>query len=109
MTRHFTEISSVYRPVRTTDREPVKLIAREFEDLARPRGADIGCGDRRETPLDRLVKQAGNRHYSTFSLYEPDEFEDALVAFRAAVKGRFADTVQWYDENILVRAVRDDG
>ena len=44
MTRHFTEISSVYRSVRTTDREPVKLIARELEDLARPRGADIGCG-----------------------------------------------------------------
>ena len=253
MTRHFTEISSVYRSVRTTDREPVKLIARELEDLARPRGADIGCGAgryvllmfetipnlsltcvdanpamldqvdgllrasgvdrfetrqssaeclelepgaydfvssfnavhhfdfpdflrrsrdglaedgrllvytrlpehnarsvwgrffpgfaeketrlltlgslyaavedtpglrfagatclryRREAPLDRLVEQARNRHYSTFSLYEPDEFEDALVAFRAAVKGRFADTVQWYDENILVHAVRDDG
>lgn len=253
MTRHFTEISSVYRSVRTTDREPVKLIARELEDLARPRGADIGCGAgryvllmfetipnlsltcvdanpamldqvdgllqasgvdrfetrqssaeclelepgaydfvssfnavhhfdfpeflrrsrdgltgggrlfvysrlpehnarsiwgryfpgfleketrlltlgalhgaientpglrfagaaclryRRQATLDRLIEQARSRHYSTFSLYEPDAFEDALRTFRAVVGRRFAGPVEWYDENILVHAVRDDG
>ena len=47
--------------------------------------------------------------YSTFSLYEPDAFEDALAAFRAAVERCFADSVEWYDENILIQAVRDDG
>ena len=44
MHRHFTEISPVYRTVRTTDREPVEWIARELDGLARPKGADIGCG-----------------------------------------------------------------
>ena len=44
MHRHFTAISPVYRSVRTTDREPVEWIARELNGLARPKGADIGCG-----------------------------------------------------------------
>ena len=253
MTRHFAEISPVYRSVRTTDRDPVELIARELDGLVRPRGADIGCGAgryvllmfemvqglfvtcvdaspamleqidgllrangidefetrqstaecldlepggydfvssfnavhhfdfpdflgrareglaedghlfvytrlpehnarsiwgryfpgfveketrlltlgdlhgaiedapglrfagatclryRRQAPLERLLEQARNRHYSTFSLYEPDEFEDALVAFRAVVERRFGGPVEWYDENVLIHAVRADG
>ena len=253
MHRHFTEISPVYRSVRTTDREPVEWIARQLNGLARPKGADIGCGAgryvlsmfemipnlsltcvdttpamleqvdgllrangidgfetrqstaeclelepggfdfvssfnavhhfdfpkflrrsrdglakdgrlfvytrlpehnarsiwgryfpgfaeketrllalgdlhgaiedtpglrfaaaeclkyRRRVPLERLVEQARNRHYSTLALYEPDAFENALAAFRTAVERRFADVVEWYDENILVQAVRDDG
>ena len=44
MRRHFTEISPVYRSVRTTDPEPVERIARALDGLARPKGADIGCG-----------------------------------------------------------------
>ena len=252
MHRHFTEISSVYRSVRTTDPEPVERIARELDGLARPKGADIGCGAgryvllmlqtipdlsltcvdttaamleqvegllrangidrfetrqstaehlelepggydfvssfnavhhfdfpeflrrsrdglasdgrlfvytrlpehnarsiwgryfpgfaqrekrlltlgdlhgaiegtpglrfaaaaclryRRRTPLERLVEQARNRHYSTFALYDPDEFEDALATFRVAVGGRHPESVEWYDENILIQAVRDD-
>ena len=253
MHRHFTEISSVYRSVRTTDPEPVERIARELDGLARPKGADIGCGAgryvllmfemipnlaltcvdttpamleqvdgllrakgidqfetrqstaerlelepgrydfvssfnavhhfdfpeflrrsrdglakdgrlfvytrlpehnarsiwgryfpgfveretrllalgdlhaaieatpglrfaaatccryRRHAPLERLVEQARNRHYSTFALYEPDAFEDALAGFRAVVERRFGEVVEWYDENILIQAVRDDG
>ena len=240
MTRHFTEISPVYRSVRTTDREPVERIARELDGVARPRGADIGCGAgryvllmfemipdlslacvdansamleqlggllrahgiegfetrqstaerprararwvrlrvllqrrasfrlsglppesrgtgwpkadglfvytrlpehnarsiwgryfpgfveketrllalgdlhgaieeapglrfagatclryRRRAPLERLVEQARSRHYSTFSLYPPDAFEDALAAFRAVVERHLADPVEW--------------
>ena len=64
---------------------------------------------RRRASLERLIEQARNRHYSTFALYEPDAFEDALAAFRAAVERCFADSVEWYDENILIQAVRDDG
>ena len=253
MRRHFAEISPIYRSVRTTDREPVKRIARELDGLAWPKGADIGCGAgryvllmfetipnlsltcvdaspgmleqvggllrangiddfetrqstaeclelepgeydfvstfnavhhfdfpeflrrardglardgrlfvytrlpehnarsiwgryfpgfaetetrlltlgdlhaaiedtpglrfaaaaclkfRRQAPIERLVAQASNRHYSTFALYEPDEFEDALATFKAAVERRFAHVVEWYDENILIQAVRDDG
>ena len=32
----------------------------------------------RQVTLDRLIEQARSRHYSTFSLYESDAFEDAL-------------------------------
>ena len=252
MDRHFAEVSSVYRDVRTTDREPVERIAKELEGLPRPKGADIGCGAgrydrlmfetipglhltcidasramleqahgllagsgidgfetrqstveeleleagaydfvssfnavhhfdvpdflgksrdglaaggrlfvytrlpgqnarsiwgryfpdftaketrllelgdihrwiedtpglrfvsatclryRRRSSLEWLVEQARRRHYSTFSLYEPEAFEDALAVFEKEVRGRFADAVEWHDENILVHAVRDD-
>ena len=252
MHRHFTEISPVYRSVRTTDPEPVEQIARALDGLARPRGADIGCGAgryvllmfetipnlsltcvdttlamleqvdgllrangidrfetrrstaerlelepggydfvssfnavhhfdfpeflrrsrdglardgrlfvytrlpehnarsiwgryfpgfaqretrlltlgdlhgaiegtpglrfaaatclryRRRSPLERLMEQARNRHYSTFALYDREEFEEALTSFRAVVDRRFAATVEWCDENILIQAVRDD-
>lgn len=250
--RHFTEVSSVYRDVRTTDREPVERIAKELGSLPRPRGADIGCGAgrydllmfeiipglhltcidanpamleqvhgllsasgidafetrqatvdnleleagaydfvcsfnavhhfdfpdflrrsrdglaaggqlfvytrlpgqnarsiwgryfpgfteketrlfeigdihrgiedtaglrfvsatclryRRRSSLERLVEQARSRHYSTFSLYDPDAFEEALDVFRQKVQGRFAGAVEWHDENVLVHALRDD-
>ena len=253
MHRHFTEVSPVYRTVRTTDPEPVERIARELDGLVRPKGVDIGCGAgryvlllfkaipnlfltcvdatpamleqadallrdngidrfetlcstaerlelepsgydfvssfnavhhfdfreflrksrdglvsdgrlfvytrlpehnarsiwgrhfpgfaeretrlltlgdlhgaigdtpglrfasaaclkyRRQAPLGRLVEQARSRHYSTFALYEPDAFEDALASFQAAIQRRFPEVVEWYDENILIQAVRDDG
>ena len=63
----------------------------------------------RQVTLDRLIEQARSRHYSTFSLYESDAFEDALGSFREIVERRFAAPVEWYDENILIHAVRDDG
>ena len=47
MDQHFTEVSSVYREVRTTDRDPVGRIAEELDGLAHPKGVDIGCGDGR--------------------------------------------------------------
>lgn len=252
MHRHFAEISPIYRSVRTTDTEPVERIARELDGVARPKGADIGCGAgryvllmfrkipnlsltcvdttqamleqvdgllrtngidrfetlrssaecleleprgydfvssfnavhhfafpqfllrardgltsdgrlfvytrlpeqnarsiwgryfpgfaqretrlltlgdlhaaiegtpglrfraatclryRRRATLERLMEQARNRHYSTFALYEPDAFKDALATFRAAVERSFSEVVEWDDENILIQAVRDD-
>lgn len=252
MDRHFTEVSSVYRDVRTTDREPIDWIARKLEDLPQPKGADIGCGAgrydllmfktipglhltcvdansamlketsgllaanwidafevrqatvedlklesgaydfvtsfnavhhfdlrdflrkmsdalaacghlfiytrlpeqnarsiwgryfpgfaktetrlfalrdiqqaikgtaglqfvgatrlryQRRSTLKRLVKQARGRHYSTFSLYDPEAFEKALAVFRREVRRRFADVVEWHDENVLVHALRRD-
>lgn len=251
MDRHFTEVSSVYRDVRTTDREPVEQIAKELKGLPNPNGADIGCGAgrydlamfetipglhltcvdanpamlaqvhgllstngidtfdtrqamvddleleagaydfvssfnavhhfdfpdflrkstgglalgghlfvytrlpeqnarsiwgrffpdfteketrllelgdihrgientaglrfvsatclryRRRSSLERLVEQARSRHYSTFSLYDPDAFEEALEVFRETVQRRFADAVEWHDENVLVHALRN--
>ncbi len=252
MDEHFTEVSSVYRNVRTTDREPVERIAKELVGLPRPRGVDIGCGAgrydllmfetiaglhltcvdanpamleqvrellaasgidafdtrqamvddleleagaydfvcsfnavhhfdfpdflrksrdglaagghlfvytrlpeqnarsiwgryfpgftevetrllelgdihrgiedtaglrfvsatclryRRRSTLERLVEQAKSRHYSTFSLYDPDVFEEALDVFREKVRHRFAGAVEWHDENVLVHAFRSD-
>lgn len=63
---------------------------------------------RRRSSLERLVEQARRRHYSTFSLYDPDAFEAALAGFQDNVRRRFADDVEWHDENLLVLAVRDD-
>ena len=63
----------------------------------------------RRATLERLIEQARSRHYSTFSLYDSDAFEHALATFRATVERRFAGPVEWYDENILIHAVRDGG
>jgi SAM-dependent methyltransferase len=252
MDRHFTEVSSIYRDVRTTDREPIERIALEIEGLPHPKGADIGCGAgrydlmmfetipglhltcidanramldhvhellaaneidafetrqstveeleleagaydfvssfnavhhfdfpdflrksrdglaaggnlfvytrlpgqnarniwgryfpgfaemetrllelgdihrriedtprlrfvsarclryRRRSSLERLVEQARSRHYSTFSLYDQDAFEEALAVFRKKMQRRFEDAVEWHDENVLVHALRDN-
>ena len=252
MDRHFTAVSSVYRDVRTTDRDPVERIAMEFSDLPHPKGVDIGCGDGRydllmfetipglhltcidvnrtmleqahrllaanaidafetrqstveeleleagaydfvssfnavhhfdfsdflkksregltagghlfvytrlpeqnartiwgryfpdfteketrlmelddlrrwiedaprlrfvgatclryprRSSLERLVEQARSRHYSTFSLYDRDAFEEALAEFQKKVRRRFDDAVEWHDENVLLHARRDD-
>ena len=62
--------------------------------------------DRRKVGLP--FKQAKSRHYSTFSLYDPDVFEEALDVFRENVQSRFADAVEWHDENVLIHALRDD-
>ncbi len=64
----------------------------------------------RRAPLDRLIAQARRRHYSTFSLYEPEEFEDALAGFRDRVSAAAIDinAIAWHDENVLIHARRDD-
>ncbi len=64
----------------------------------------------RRAPLDRLIEQAWRRHYSTFSLYEPEEFEDALAGFRERVSATVqnVDAIAWHDENMLIHARRDD-
>ena len=83
---------------------------RQVEDTPGLRFASATClRYHRQVTLDRLIEQARSRHYSTFSLYESDAFEDALGSFREIVERRFAAPVEWYDENILIHAVRDDG
>ncbi len=63
---------------------------------------------RRQSSLERLVEQARSRHYSTFSLYDQDAFEEALAVFQEKVRRLFADAVEWHDENVLVHALRDN-
>ena len=58
----------------------------------------------RQSSLNCLVEQARGRHYSTFSLYGAEEFEEALEGFKEDVRGRFVnlEAIDWYDENSLV-------
>jgi SAM-dependent methyltransferase len=59
---------------------------------------------RRTGTVDDLVKKAKARHYSTFSLYDEEEFENALGRFRENVERHYkdADRLEWFDENILL-------
>ena len=58
----------------------------------------------RQSSLNRLVEKARGRHYSTFSLYGAEEFEEALEGFKEDVRRRSVnqEAIDWYDENSLV-------
>ncbi len=64
----------------------------------------------RSSSLERLLEQARNRHYSTFSLYTNEEFETASETFGDAVRRQFDDPakVAWHDENVLLQIGRSD-
>jgi len=55
---------------------------------------------RSSTP-ERLRAQVEGRHYSTFSLYEPEELRQALAVFLARLPG---PEVCWVDEHLLLVA-----
>ena len=61
-------------------------------------------GYSRTSSLDRLVHQAQNNHYSTFTLYDKETFDESLEAFQQNIKKNFSDLgqIKWYDENILL-------
>jgi SAM-dependent methyltransferase len=58
---------------------------------------------RRSSTPERLRAQAEGRHYSTFSLYLPDELAAAIDVFLARLPG---SEVSWVDEHLLVVARR---
>jgi SAM-dependent methyltransferase len=60
---------------------------------------------RSSTP-ERLRAQVEGRHYSTFSLYEPDELRQAIAVFLARLPG---PQVSWVDEHLLVVAAASPG
>lgn len=60
---------------------------------------------RSSTP-ERLRAQAEGRHYSTFSLYEPDELRQAIDVFLARLPG---PEVSWVDEHLMVVAAASPG
>ena len=64
----------------------------------------------REAGLDRLLSQARTHHYSTFSLYQPNEFATALKEFEANIRRHFPDPqkISWTDENVLLHIERAD-
>jgi SAM-dependent methyltransferase len=57
----------------------------------------------RTSTAGRLRAQAEGRHYSTFSLYPPQELRAAIATFLAALPSR---EVSWIDEHLLVIADR---
>lgn len=63
---------------------------------------------RRRSDLDRLLLQARGKHYSTFSLYTDDEFEEAIDAFAGNIRRRYykSGEVRWFDKNILLKIGR---
>lgn len=63
---------------------------------------------RRNASIDRLLDQVGSQHYSTFALYPPEELERSIATFQDQLGTVFddLDDISWYDENILLEAVR---
>jgi SAM-dependent methyltransferase len=56
---------------------------------------------RRTSTAERLQAQAEGRHYSTFSLYPPEELRASIATFLARLPSR---EVSWVDEHLLVVA-----
>jgi SAM-dependent methyltransferase len=54
---------------------------------------------RRSSTAERLRAQAEGHHYSTFSLYTPEEFRASIATFLARLPG---PEVSWVDEHLLV-------
>jgi ubiquinone/menaquinone biosynthesis C-methylase UbiE len=57
----------------------------------------------RSSTAERLRAQAEGRHYSTFSLYTPQEWRPSIATFLARLPG---PEVSWVDEHLLVVAGR---
>ena len=58
----------------------------------------------RTASLDQLVNLARNSHYSTFSLYEKQEFVSALKEFKRNITRHFSDPecIKWFDEHTML-------
>ena len=59
---------------------------------------------KRKASLQELIRRARFKHYSTFSLYENAEFEQALKIFENNVSTRFIDlhNITWFDEYAML-------
>ena len=68
----------------------------------------LGCTDyfryKRRAKLRKLMAQARNHHYSTFYLYDQQEFEEALRRFEANIVRHFDDPedIVWHDRNVML-------
>ena len=62
-------------------------------------------GHDRTSDLSSLVKKAKNNHYSTFALYDKDEFKRSSETFEQNIRDNFDDLedIRWQDENILLQ------
>jgi SAM-dependent methyltransferase len=81
----------------------------ELEGMIETVGSlDIECTERfkyrRSASLSHLADLARSRHYSTFSLYQEDEFEAALQDFRENIEEHFSnpEQIEWDDEYTML-------
>lgn len=60
----------------------------------------------RSASVERLLDQAIAGHYSTFSLYDKEHFDRALLQFEENLRRAFPDETEitWTDENIMLVA-----
>jgi SAM-dependent methyltransferase len=65
----------------------------------------------RRATLERLLEQVRSRHYSTFSLYEPDALAGAIEEFEHALRKDFPDPdcIAWDDQNVMYEVARANG
>jgi tRNA G26 N,N-dimethylase Trm1 len=61
-------------------------------------------GYERTSSLSKLLEKARENHYSTFSLYSNDTFEESIETFEQNIRNNFDDleNIKWQDENILI-------
>ncbi|MCH9657449.1 class I SAM-dependent methyltransferase [archaeon] len=66
-------------------------------------------GHDRTSDLSSLVKKAKSNHYSTFALYDKDEFKSSSETFEQNIRDNFddLDDIRWQDENILLEIGKD--
>ena len=59
---------------------------------------------KRRACMEWLLRQALHHHYSTFDLYDGEEFEDAIKEFQKSLVKNFRDTnnILWTDENVML-------
>ena len=59
---------------------------------------------KRRASLAQLLDRARDKHYSTFSLFLPEEFRQSLSGFRENVLKHFPDSehIQWTDQNTML-------
>jgi len=81
----------------------------ELEEMIKPiESLTIECMKqfkyRRNASLSRLVNLARNGHYSTFSLYQKNEFEAALKGFQDNITRHFStsEEIEWFDEYTML-------
>ena len=62
----------------------------------------------RENSLEELTERAQSKHYSTFYLYESEEFERSLEEFRKNIRESYKDPgkIKWSDEKTMYTVLR---
>jgi ubiquinone/menaquinone biosynthesis C-methylase UbiE len=99
--RHFPAFAE--KETRLYELDEIKRLIRKTPRL-RLEASKTFCYPRRSTPA-RLLEQARGRHYSTFSLYTEEDFQESWERFEKTI-GRRCDEAgmeEWEDKNVLLQ------